>query len=246
MPDNLHNGFGSRLNGQPFTRRQREVSVSRVLVIYHDDKVRTKLETLVRGRQHMVAGQRDLVAGVKDIARNKPEVVIVGQDLKKEEGTRLLKYLKTNEVKIPVVVVAMRGAGSHQPIAMKLGAKAFLEFPVDDGRLDEAINAAIKAHQAAMSGPPPVTEEELRGNLSMLERQLNDRMKCFAGRNQVYIQSMILGGATSRPRICLKCSLRAEYGLNREVYYEFIRDVCCGEPARCEAVRKFQAERESA
>lgn len=220
--------------------------MSRVLVIHHDNKVRAKLETMLRGRQHMVSGNQDLVAGVKDIVRNKPEVVVVGQDTKKEEGTRLLKYLKTNEVKIPVVVVAMRGTGSHQPIAMKLGAKAFLEFPVDEARLNEAVSAALKAHEAAMSGPPPISEEEMRSNLSMLEKQLNSRMKCFAGRNQVYIQSMILGGATSRPRICLKCSLRAEYGMSREVYYEFIRDVCCGETTRCEAVRKFKAERESA
>lgn len=220
--------------------------MSRVLVIHHDDSVRSKLEGMIRGKHHTVAGTRDLVLGVKEIARQRPDVVVVGQDLKKEEGTRLLKHLKRNEVKLPVVLIAMRGTSSHQAIAMKLGAKGFVQYPVDESRLEAAISGAIEAHRAAMAGPPPITEEELRGNLSMLERQLNSRMKCFAGRNQVYIQSMITGGAATRPRICLKCSLRPEYGLNKDVYYEYIRDVCCGDPMQCEAVRKFQAERESA
>ncbi|HOB76292.1 MAG TPA: response regulator [Phycisphaerae bacterium] len=220
--------------------------MSKVLVIHHDDSVRSKLEGMIRGQHHTVMGFRDLLAGVKEIARQRPDIVVVGQDLKKEEGTRLLKYLKQNEVKLPVVLIAMRGTSGHQAIAMKLGARGFVAYPVDEARLEAAISEALKAHQAAMAGPPPVTEEELRGNLSMMERQLNARMKCFAGRNQVYIQSMITGGAATRPRICLKCSLRPEYGLSKDVYYEFIRDVCCGDPMQCEAVRKFQAERESA
>lgn len=219
--------------------------MSRILVIHHDEPVRSKIVSMLRLR-HQVTGTGDLVAGAKEINRTRPDVVVVGQDLKKEEGTRLLKYLKQNEVKMPVVVVAMRGTTSHQPIAMKLGAKAFIEFPMDDAHLEAAVSDAQTAHRTAQAGPPPVTEDELRGNLSMMERQLNSRMKCFAGRNQVYIQSKILGGATSKPRICLKCSLRAEYGLPKDIYYEYIRDVCCKDPTACEAMQKFQAERESA
>jgi DNA-binding NtrC family response regulator len=219
--------------------------VSKVLVIHHDDAVRMKLESLAKSK-HEVTAIKDLILGVKQIARNRPDVIVVGQDLQKEEGTRLLKYFRENEIKLPVVLVAMKGTRAHQPIALKLGAKAFIDYPVDANRLEAAIVAAEKAHQAAVAAPPPVTEDEMRGNLTMLEKQLNSRMKCFAGRNQVYIQSKILGGTTSRPRVCLKCSLRAEYGLGKDVYYEFIRDVCCTDPNQCEAMRKFQAERESA
>lgn len=217
----------------------------KVLVIHHDDAVRSRLQDMMK-RRHDVTSIKELVAGAKEIARSRPDVIVVGQDLQREEGTRLLKYLRDNQLKLPVVVIAMRGAGSHQPIAMKLGARAFIEFPVDEVRLEETIAEAQRAQVAALASPPPITSEEQAGNLSTLERQLNARMKCFAGRNQVYIQSRILGGATSKPRICLKCSLRGENGLSKDVYYEFIRDVCCVNPTKCEAMREFQAERESA
>ncbi len=216
-----------------------------VLVIHHDKATRTHLESLLRGR-HEVEGAVDLVNGIKQMARRRPDVIVVGHDREKGEGLRLLKYLRDNVLKTPVVAVLGRGAGTAQPALMKLGAKAILESPVTPERMQEAIVTAIEAKKKADAGPPPISEEELQSNLSVLERSLNGKMRCFAGRNQVYIQSMILGRATSRPRIALKCSLRAEYGLNKDVYYEFIRDVCCQNPGRCEAVERFQAERETA
>jgi hypothetical protein len=55
---------------------------------------------------------------------------------------------------------------------------------------------------------------------------------------------MILGTRTSKPRLALKCGLRAEYGLNKDVYFEWIRDVCCGDPSRCEAYQQFMENRD--
>lgn len=87
---------------------------------------------------------------------------------------------------------------------------------------------------------PPVTPEELTGNLSVLERNLNRDMCCPAGKNQVYIRSLLTGGSTSRPRIALKCPLRREIGEQPEVFYEYIRDICCCDPNQCEAWRAFK------
>jgi FixJ family two-component response regulator len=213
-----------------------------MLVIHYDRSIRGGLARLGKLR-HEVVEAKHVAEGIKRMNKAKPDVIVVGHDGKKEEGARLLRYLRDNVKKIPVVVVFSGGGGVFQPLLMKLGAKGFVEYPVDQTRFDEAVRSALDAHKTVHAPPPPITEEEQRANLSMLETALNKRMRCFAGKNLVYIQSMILGGRTSKPRICLKCPLRAEFGLNREVYYEFIRDVCCTEPAGCEAVRQFQAAR---
>lgn len=88
---------------------------------------------------------------------------------------------------------------------------------------------------------PPLTPEELTTNLSVLERNLNRAMKCTAGRNQVYIRSLLTGSTTTRPRIALKCPLRRDIGQPAEVFYEHIRDLCCGDPEQCEAWQAFKA-----
>ena len=87
---------------------------------------------------------------------------------------------------------------------------------------------------------PPLTPEEMTGNLSLLERQLNRHMKCAAGKNQVYIRSLLTGQSTTRPRIALKCPLRRDIKLPQEVCYEHIRDVCCCDPEQCEAWLAFK------
>lgn len=88
---------------------------------------------------------------------------------------------------------------------------------------------------------PPLTAEELTANLSELEDRLNRDMKCTAGKNQVYIRSLLIGCSTTRPRIALKCPLRRDIKLLPDVYYEHIRDVCCTDPNLCEAWRNFKA-----
>ena len=92
----------------------------------------------------------------------------------------------------------------------------------------------MKTHEAF---GPPLTPEELTGNLSQLEDSLNAEMRCPAGRNQVYVRSLLTGTSTTRPRIALKCALRRANGQTPEVFYEHICDVCCTDPEECEAWR---------
>lgn len=87
---------------------------------------------------------------------------------------------------------------------------------------------------------PPLTPEELTGNLSQLENKLNAEMRCPAGRNQVYVRSLLTGTSTTRPRIALKCPLRRDIGQVPDVFYEHIRDVCCGAHEECEAWRAMK------
>ena len=87
---------------------------------------------------------------------------------------------------------------------------------------------------------PPITPEEERANLSELEERLNSEMKCHAGRNQVFLRSLLTGTGTTTPRIALKCHLRKDIGLSPVVFYEHIRDVCCCDPEQCPAYRDFK------
>ena len=223
--------------------------MARVLVIHHDKTIRTILEAMTR-RQHEVFSAKSVEAGVKLMRKAPPDLIVVGQDAKKQEATRLLRFMRDNQQILPVAVVVSRGGGVFQQMMMKLGARAFIEYPVEQETYEQALEEAMAPPPEDtgktdhnLAEPPPITKKELTSNLSMLENRLNRKMKCFAGKNQVFIRSLLSGGQRSRPRICLKCPLRAEFGLNREVYFEFIRDVCCSKPSQCRALRMFQETR---
>lgn len=98
------------------------------------------------------------------------------------------------------------------------------------------------AHNPEAHGPP-LTAEEATGNLSEIERRFNAAMKCPAGKNQVFIRSLLTPNGATQPRIALRCSLRRDIGQKPEVFYEHIRDVCCSDPEQCPAYQHFQKRR---
>lgn len=88
---------------------------------------------------------------------------------------------------------------------------------------------------------PPLAPEETTGNLTVLQQRMDREMKCPAGKGQVYLRSLLTGKGTTKPRIALRCSLRKDVNLPREVFFEHIRDVCCSDPEQCEAFKAFKA-----
>lgn len=227
------------------TGRSEDVLVARIVLIHHDTPTLKRLAAYLQSAHEFLAVD-NIIGGVKYVARIKPEVIIVGHDAAHQNAAKLLTWMRDNRVKAAVVVIYSHDAASTQPMLVKLGAKALVPDSVTEQQLNEAIRTAQVVYAAQHAGPPPVCEEEQNGNLSMMETQLNKQMKCFAGTNQVFIQSRLLGRATTRPRIMLRCPIRPDYGMPRDVYYEYIRDVCCKNPMLCEAHRRFTAERESA
>lgn len=101
--------------------------------------------------------------------------------------------------------------------------------------------ALRKSLTVAEAAGPPITPEEMTSNLSMLENKLNRTMVCHAGKNQVFLRSIVTSRGPTRPRIALKCALRRDIGQTPDVFYEHIRDVCCKDPEQCEAYRAFKA-----
>ena len=222
--------------------------MARILLIHSERKQRKFIEARLASH-HQVRAVNNLAKGMKALGADKPDVLIAGLDHHKPEALDLLRYIRRNGQKLPVLLIGPAGAGVLQPTAMKLGAAGFLEFPVEANTLEAAIRQAIEQQQArkeaAVVKLPEITAEEQSSNITQLEHQLNRKMVCFAGENQVYIQSMILGaGEKSKPRIALKCSLRKQFGHPPNVYYEYIRDVCCSDPGECPAYQAFK-EREA-
>lgn len=110
--------------------------------------------------------------------------------------------------------------------------------PLGGGSAKPDSSAATEAKQRVQ--PPALRPEELRGNLNRLQNDLNREMKCPAGKNQVYIRSLVTMQGTTPPRIALKCSYRRDVGESVDVYLDEMRRLCCGDPQQCSAYRAFQ------
>lgn len=215
--------------------------MAKILVVHADKTTRHVLEAFA-SLHHHVSVVEDLRQAARHLGKHPPDLILVGLEVRKKEAIQLLYYLRREDLNIPTVVIAGPGAGIHQVLAMRIGAAAFLEYPIERDTLNQTISQSLQAAKEAKGEVPPITEEEANANLTELERNLNRHMQCFAGKNQVYLQSLIVGrNHTTKPRVALKCPLRKQFGLPPTVYYEYIRDVCCGNPAGCPAFQEFRA-----
>lgn len=214
---------------------------SKIVLIHSDKRVRRGLEAMC-SLHHKPIAVGDVKTGLKMILKVSPALAVVGLDSHKKEALQLLRHMKSYGSAVPVIVVAGSGAGALQMQAMKAGAKGFLEYPVDQARFDREITRVLQTRLDLTATLPPITDEEKGANLSDLERTLNRKMKCHAGRNQVHLQSLIIGLTKIRPRISLQCAMRALFNMQANVYYEYIRDVCCNDPGACTAVQQFEAK----
>ena len=216
--------------------------MSKILIVHRQRGPRKYLEG--RAAQHHEAKTASgLADAMRAVTSSRPDVIVAGLDVKKPEAFDLLRFLKRNGARIPVVLVGPPAAVVHKAMAMKLGAAGFVEYPMEQDAFDRAITNAQQHDQDAYGSIPPITPYELDANLTELEKKLNRHMVCFAGRNQVYLQSLIMGnGKPSKPRVALKCALRKQFGHTPNVYFEYIRDVCCGDPTSCPAHQEFRAK----
>lgn len=213
--------------------------MAKIIIIHHDDETREALAKAI-ATHHEVIAAANINAGLKGIRQYRPDLGIGGLEARQLSLLTLLKHLKENEFKIPMLVAASTDAGEYQPAALKLGAKDFFEVPIEPARLLARVAMVIQEYHDKRHHAVPISPAEANGNISEIERTLNRQMRCFAGKNQVFLQSLITGAHKTKPRICLKCPLRKEFGYTERIYHDYIRDVCVGDHEICPAVRKFQ------
>lgn len=215
--------------------------MARVLVMHPEPGPLSLLEARA-SRHHQVIKADSIDAAVRTVPKFRPELIVAYASARHLEALILIRRLKRLGVMVPVlVVVEPSSVAKVQPPAMHAGVAGLLEYPIEQDRFDCAVSSALQNLADQSEQVPPISAEESAANLTDLERTLNRKMVCVAGRNQVFIQSLILGGGrTSRPRIALKCPLRKQFGYKPDVYYEFIRDVCCADPSSCPAYQMFQ------
>lgn len=212
-----------------------------LLLFDRNRRTRREIRSSLLAAGHEVVAVRSLSAARKSFKKHKPDVVLVKTGAKDHDAITLLENRQIFGIRVPIVVLVGAGASGDVAKVRRLGATSVLGWPTRCRHLLEAVVSAGKTPASAVAAAPPITDDERQANLTQLEQRLNHDMRCFAGKNQVYIRSVIVGnGVTTKPRVALRCPLRAQFRLPPVVYYECIRDRCCDNLEVCPALRFFR------
>jgi DNA-binding response OmpR family regulator len=108
-----------------------------ILIVDDDPDVRQGMHMRLKANHYDTVLAADALSGMAEALRQKPDLIILDLGLPARDGFVVMEKLKTlpSLAAIPIIVVSARDVRTHQELAVKAGAKAFLQKPVDNAEL---------------------------------------------------------------------------------------------------------------
>jgi DNA-binding response OmpR family regulator len=113
------------------------MSQKTILIVDDDPDVRLGLNLRLKANHYEVVFAADGVGTIAATRKYMPNLIILDLGLPAGDGFSVLEMLKANDslCLIPIIVVSGRDRNTNRDRALKAGAKAFLQKPVDNARL---------------------------------------------------------------------------------------------------------------
>ncbi|MCS7101942.1 MAG: response regulator [Burkholderiaceae bacterium] len=148
-----------------------------VYVVEDDRAVRESLELLLRLKGYLPRG---FASGEEFLACStlqRPACALLDVRLPGIDGLRLQRELRVRHPGLPTIVITAHGDVSTARTALREGAVDFLEKPIDEGDLLEAVSTALASDQRILQEARDREEIEARlQRLTAREREVFERI----------------------------------------------------------------------
>jgi len=120
--------------------------MKKILVVDDDSDIRLGLNIRLRASGYATAFAADGVTAVSMARTERPDLILLDLGLPAGDGFQVLERLKTNTelAHTPVIVLSASDAEANEWRAVKAGAAGYLQKPVDDEDLLEAIASGLR------------------------------------------------------------------------------------------------------
>jgi DNA-binding response OmpR family regulator len=121
------------------------VSNKKILIVDDDPDVRQGMHVRLKANHYDTFFAGDALSSIAEARKHDPDLIILDLGLPAGDGFVVMDRLKTvpSLAVIPVIVVSARDVLANKERALKAGAKAFLQKPVDNAELLKVIRQAL-------------------------------------------------------------------------------------------------------
>jgi len=129
------------------------MSQKTILIVDDDPDVRLGLHIRLKANHYNVIFAADGMASIAQARKHMPDLIILDLGLPAGDGFSVMERLKVNDdlSLIPVIVVSARDLNANMDRALKAGAKAFLQKPVDNVQLLSVIRKVLGEKDHALA-----------------------------------------------------------------------------------------------
>ena len=117
----------------------------KILIVDDDPDVRQGMNVRLRANHYDTFFAGDALSSMSEARKHEPDLIILDLGLPAGDGFVVMERLKAiaSLAAIPVIVVSARDVRANKDRALKAGAKAFLQKPVDNAELLAVIRQAL-------------------------------------------------------------------------------------------------------
>jgi CheY-like chemotaxis protein len=121
------------------------VANKKILIVDDDPDVRQGMHVRLKANGYDTLFAADALACLSEARKHNPDLIVLDLGLPAGDGYVVMERLRLVPALgvIPVIVVSARDVRANQERAIKAGAKAFLQKPVDNAELLAVIRQAL-------------------------------------------------------------------------------------------------------
>jgi DNA-binding response OmpR family regulator len=117
----------------------------KILIVDDDPDVRQGMNVRLRANHYDTFFAGDAISGMAEARKHEPDLIILDLGLPAGDGFMVMERLLAmpSLAVIPIIVVSARDVLANKERALKAGAKAYLQKPVDNAELLKVIRRAL-------------------------------------------------------------------------------------------------------
>jgi CheY-like chemotaxis protein len=121
------------------------MQIKKILIVEDDPDVREGMHVRLKANGYETVFAADALGAIAEARKHSPDLIILDLGLPAGDGFVVMERLARLPALglIPVIVVSARDVRANQERALKAGAKAFLQKPVDNAELMAVIKQAL-------------------------------------------------------------------------------------------------------
>ncbi len=122
-----------------------ETDKKKILIVDDDPDLRRGLNVRLRANNYETVFATDGMSAISVAQKERPDLVVLDLGLPAGDGFTVMERFKTIAPLsvVPIIVVSARDPQVNRDRALKAGAEAFLQKPVDNDELLSAIRKAL-------------------------------------------------------------------------------------------------------
>jgi two-component system KDP operon response regulator KdpE len=117
----------------------------KILIVDDDPDIRLGMHVRLKANHYDTFFASDALSSMAEVRKHEPDLIVLDLGLPAGDGYVVMERLRKFPAfaVIPIIVVSARDAHANRERAIKAGAKAFLQKPVDDAELLAVIQQAL-------------------------------------------------------------------------------------------------------